>query len=142
MFAVTTTAAAAAPRVVITTSRAATASATASSSCRVPPGGGLVSVSVIKNRVVILRRQRRGASLARRAGEGNPFIEGWLDLTEVVSGGGGDLGVSELAENLGSDVYMDINGWWGRVEGGATATKYYPSFYDSFTLDEMRTPQA
>ena len=42
---------------------------------------------------------------------GNPFVDGWLDLTDTVSGGGKDLGVSELAEKLGKDVYMDINGW-------------------------------
>ena len=38
-------------------------------------------------------------------------VEGWLDLSATVTGGGADLGISELAENLGSDVYMDINGW-------------------------------
>jgi|TARA_B110000977_G_scaffold11481_1_gene14822 hypothetical protein len=38
-------------------------------------------------------------------------VEGWLDLSATVTGGGNDLGISELAENLGSDVYMDINGW-------------------------------
>lgn len=38
-------------------------------------------------------------------------MEGWLDLSETVTGGGKDLGLSELAENLGSDIYMDINGW-------------------------------
>ena len=43
---------------------------------------------------------------------GNPFVDGWLDLTDTVSGGGKDLGVSELAEKLGKDVYMDINGWY------------------------------
>ena len=42
---------------------------------------------------------------------GNPFVDGWLDLTDTVSGGGEDLGVSELAEKLGKDIYMDINGW-------------------------------
>ena len=42
---------------------------------------------------------------------GNPFVDGWLDLTDTVSGGGKDLGVSELAEKLGKDIYMDINGW-------------------------------
>ena len=42
---------------------------------------------------------------------GNPFVEGWLDLSATVTGGGADLGVSELAERIGSDVYMDINGW-------------------------------
>ena len=56
-------------------------------------------------------RPVRGASHVVRAGEGNPFVEGWLDLSATVTGGGADLGVSELAENLGSDVYMDINGW-------------------------------
>jgi hypothetical protein len=38
-------------------------------------------------------------------------VEGWLDLSATVTGGGADLGVSELAERIGSDVYMDINGW-------------------------------
>ena len=42
---------------------------------------------------------------------GNPFVDGWLDLTDTVSGGGKDPGVSELAEKLGKDIYMDINGW-------------------------------
>ena len=56
-------------------------------------------------------RPVRGASHVVLAGEGNPFVEGWLDLSATVTGGGADLGVSELAENLGSDVYMDINGW-------------------------------
>ena len=47
-------------------------------------------------------RPVRGASHVVRAGEGNPFVEGWLDLSATVTGGGADLGVSELAENLGS----------------------------------------
>ena len=54
-------------------------------------------------------QSQRGA--LRPAGSGNPFVEGWLDLSETVTGGGKDLGLSELAENLGSDIYMDINGW-------------------------------
>lgn len=108
MFAMTTSAAAlAAPRVTVAaTARATTTSAaTASLSYEVP--GGLVGTKKSKTAVFA----SRGALQTRRAGEGNPFIEGWLDLAEVVSGGGADLGLSELAENLGSDVYMDINGW-------------------------------
>jgi hypothetical protein len=59
--------------------------------------------------------RRASSSIATRAGGGdiigNPFVEGWLDLADVVSGGGDDLGVSELAEKLGKDIYMDVNGW-------------------------------
>jgi hypothetical protein len=54
--------------------------------------------------------RRYPSSVVCRA-DGNPFVEGWLDLSATVTGGGADLGISELAENLGSDVYMDINGW-------------------------------
>ena len=60
--------------------------------------------------VVLHPSWKQRPSLLCRAGT-NPFVEGWLDLSNTVTGGGGDLGITELAENLGSDVYMDINGW-------------------------------
>jgi len=54
---------------------------------------------------------KRASNASHLCRSGNPFVEGWLDLSNTVTGGGNDLGISELAENLGSDVYMDINGW-------------------------------
>ena len=58
-------------------------------------------------------RPTRSSHVAKMGTDtGNPFVDGWLDLTDTVSGGGKDLGVSELAEKLGKDVYMDINGWY------------------------------
>lgn len=57
-------------------------------------------------------RHARSSHVAKMGMDtGNPFVDGWLDLTDTVSGGGKDLGVSELAEKLGKDIYMDINGW-------------------------------
>ena len=84
-------------------------------------------------------RPVRGASHVVRAGEGNPFVEGWLDLSATVTGGGADLGVSELAENLGSDVYMDINGWC------APASRFVPSAPSPSSRDPrqlQRSPRA
>jgi len=42
---------------------------------------------------------------------GNPFAEGWLDVTKLVSSGFEDSPANELAEKLGGEVYADINGW-------------------------------
>jgi hypothetical protein len=95
--------------------RATTTATSASASCRPAP----CLVSSEKHFVKAAKGSGRGAVQRRRAlGEGNPFVEGWMDLAAVVSGGGKDLGIGELAENLGSDVYLDINGWRGGVHGG------------------------
>ena len=40
-------------------------------------------------------------------------IGSWLDLAKLVSASGGDTrsAFSELADDLGKDVYVDVNGW-------------------------------
>ena len=96
-------------RVVASESAAVMASVATSvastASFRVTPRGRTTSSRRLRRSF----QSQRGA--LRPAGSGNPFVEGWLDLSETVTGGGKDLGLSELAENLGSDIYMDINGW-------------------------------
>jgi len=42
---------------------------------------------------------------------GNPFAEGWLDVTKLVSSGFEDRPEDDLASKLGENVYADINGW-------------------------------
>ena len=40
-------------------------------------------------------------------------VESWLDLAKLVSASGSDTksAFSELADDLGKDIYVDINGW-------------------------------
>ena len=80
-----------------------------SSAFTAPPALRLASVRDARGRAASAPSRRPPSSVVCRAE--NPFVEGWLDLSATVTGGGAELGISELAENLGSDVYMDINGW-------------------------------
>jgi len=53
-----------------------------------------------------------GISMAKVAGaRGVPVVDGWLDLTSLVTSGAKDNSGNELAEKLGDEVYADINGW-------------------------------
>ena len=83
-------------------------SASTSSPIRAPTRVVRVALGAIPS-----TRHARSSHVVAKMGmdTGNPFVDGWLDLTDTVSGGGKDLGVSELAEKLGKDIYMDINGW-------------------------------
>mmetsp|Transcript_12241 Transcript_12241/g.23242 ORF Transcript_12241/g.23242 Transcript_12241/m.23242 type:complete len:172 (-) Transcript_12241:343-858(-) len=60
-----------------------------------------------------LRSSSRGqpSSARWRLHDSNPLLQGWLDITKVVSSGFENTSGNELAEKIGSEVYADINGW-------------------------------
>jgi hypothetical protein len=43
---------------------------------------------------------------------GSDAVQGWIDLSKLVSGGGGIKSVfKDLASKIGDDIYIDVNGW-------------------------------
>jgi hypothetical protein len=55
---------------------------------------------------------RRRALFARRSAPGDA-VDSWLDLSSFVTGGGGGTRTpyDALADKIGRDVYVDIQGW-------------------------------
>ncbi|KAK9820230.1 hypothetical protein WJX72_007723 [[Myrmecia] bisecta] len=55
----------------------------------------------------------RLSTLARGVGKDAIDSSGWLDLAKLVTSGGGGVKTAyeDLADKLGKDVYLDVNGW-------------------------------
>lgn len=57
-------------------------------------------------------KQLRGRHMSVARGLGQDTVQGWLDLSKLVSGSGGiKTAYDDLAYKIGHDVYMDVSGW-------------------------------
>lgn len=57
-------------------------------------------------------KQNRCHSRVLRRGFGKDTVEGWIDLSKLVSGSGGiKTAYEDLSYKIGHDVYIDVGGW-------------------------------
>lgn len=57
------------------------------------------------------KHSQRSETLLRR-GFGKDTVEGWIDLSKLVSGSGGvKTAYEDLSYKIGHDVYIDVSGW-------------------------------
>ena len=65
-----------------------------------------------KENATTLSRRRRSAFTTTSASSnmGKDFVESFFDVADFLSGAS-SFGTSELAENIGRDCYVDVNGW-------------------------------
>ncbi|GMH43464.1 hypothetical protein BSKO_11386 [Bryopsis sp. KO-2023] len=77
---------------------------------RVPKLCGATGARVIvPSRLTAVRRARTGV---RMQGLGQDVVGGWFDVAKLVAKSSEDKSpYGELADRLGRDVYIDINGW-------------------------------
>ena len=61
----------------------------------------------------IARRKGKSCVIVQ-SGEGNlgkDFVESFFDVADFLSGASSSFGISELAQDIGRDCYVDLNGW-------------------------------
>lgn len=66
-----------------------------------------------KENATTLSRRKRSAFTTTSASNNNvgkDFVESFFDVADFLSGAS-SFGTSELAENIGRDCYVDVNGW-------------------------------
>ena len=65
-----------------------------------------------KENATTLSRRKRSAFTTTSASSnmGKDFVESFFDVADFLSGAS-SFGTSELAENIGRDCYVDVNGW-------------------------------
>jgi len=65
-----------------------------------------------KENTQTLSRRKRSAFTTTSASSnmGKDFVESFFDVADFLSGAS-SFGTSELAENIGRDCYVDVNGW-------------------------------
>ena len=65
-----------------------------------------------KENATTLSRRKRSAFTTTTASSnmGKDFVESFFDVADFLSGAS-SFGTSELAENIGRDCYVDVNGW-------------------------------
>lgn len=65
-----------------------------------------------KENTQTLSRRKRSAFTTTTASSnmGKDFVESFFDVADFLSGAS-SFGTSELAENIGRDCYVDVNGW-------------------------------
>ncbi|KAL0055077.1 hypothetical protein WJX82_006711 [Trebouxia sp. C0006] len=60
----------------------------------------------------IPRRHSQRSEKVLRRGFGKDTVEGWIDLSKLVSGSGGiKTAFEDLSYKIGHDVYIDVSGW-------------------------------
>ena len=70
-----------------------------------------VSSKKKENATTLSRRKRSAFSTTSASSNmGKDFVESFFDVADFLSGAS-SFGTSELAENIGRDCYVDVNGW-------------------------------
>jgi len=70
-----------------------------------------VSSKKKENKQTLSRRKRSAFTTTTASSNmGKDFVESFFDVADFLSGAS-SFGTSELAENIGRDCYVDVNGW-------------------------------
>ncbi|CAL6444554.1 unnamed protein product [Bathycoccus prasinos] len=63
-----------------------------------------------ENTQTLSRRRSATFTTSASSNMGKDFVESFFDVADFLSGAS-SFGTSELAENIGRDCYVDVNGW-------------------------------